>query len=67
MNGSDPPSSSATFLRLRPGDLRDGGAGALRAGDRDALHARVGDDRRRLLVGRVEVARTRPRGSPASR
>ena len=43
------------LLEVAPGDLGDGRAGALRAGQRDALHARVGDDRRDLLVGGVDV------------
>src|SRR6476660_2815605 len=34
---------------------RDGGAGTFRPGDRHALHARIGDDRGRLIVGRVRV------------
>ena len=54
-NGSDPPSSSTTFFRLRPGDLGDGGAGALRPGERDTLHPRVGDRVGDLLVRRVHV------------
>ena len=32
------------LLEVAAGDLGDGGAGALGAGQRDALHARVGDD-----------------------
>ena len=32
------------LLEVAPGHLGDGRAGALRAGHRDALHARVGDD-----------------------
>ena len=54
-NGSEPPSSSTTFLRLRAGDLGDRCARALRAGHRHALHARVGDDVCDLLVRRVDV------------
>jgi hypothetical protein len=55
MNGSEPPSSSTTFFRLPAGDLGDRRAGALRAGHRDALDARVGDDPLDLLVGGVDV------------
>ena len=32
------------LLEVASGDLGDGGTGALGAGERDALHARVGDD-----------------------
>ena len=32
------------LLQVAPGDLGDGGAGALGAGERHAPHARVGDD-----------------------
>ena len=51
------------LLEVASGDLGDRGAGALRAGDRHALHAPVGDDGRRLLVGRVDV-RVRALGEP---
>ena len=43
------------LLQVAPGDLGDRGAGALGAGDRDAVHARVGDHPLDLLVGRVDV------------
>ena len=43
------------LLEVTAGDLGDGGAGALGAGERDALHARVGDDRLDLLVRGVDV------------
>ena len=43
------------LLQVAAGDLGDGGAGALGAGDRDAVHARVGDHPLDLLVGRVDV------------
>ena len=43
------------LLEVAPCHLGDGGAGPLGAGDRDADHARVGDDVGRLLVGGEEV------------
>ena len=43
------------LLEVAPGDLGDGGAGALGAGDGDALDPRVGDDVRDLVVGGVDV------------
>ena len=43
------------LLEVASRDLGDGGARALRARDRDAVHARVGDDGRRLVVGGVDV------------
>ena len=55
MNGSDPPSSRTTFLRLRPGHLGHGRAGPLAAGHRHAGHPRVGDHVRDLAVGREHV------------
>ena len=55
MNGSEPPSSSDDLLQVATRDLRDGGAGALGAGERDALDARVADDPLDLLVARVDV------------
>ena len=55
MNGSEPPSSSTTFLRLRPAICSDRGAGALGAGHRHAADTRVGDHPLDLLVGRVDV------------
>src|SRR5690606_28495890 len=38
------------LLEVAARDLGDGGTGALGSGDGDALHPRVGDDVRRLLV-----------------
>src|SRR4051794_9905034 len=55
MNGSEPPSSSTTFFRLRPAISDDGAAGALGAGDRDAVHPRVCDHPLDLLVTGVDV------------
>ena len=43
------------LLQVAARDLGDGGARALGAGQRNALHAWVGDDVRDLLVGRVDV------------
>jgi hypothetical protein len=43
------------LLQVAAGDLGDGGAGALGAGDRDAAHPGVGDHPLDLLVGRVDV------------
>jgi hypothetical protein len=43
------------LLQVAPGDLGDSAAGPLGAGDRDAVHARVGDHPLDLLVGRVDV------------
>ena len=54
MNGSEPPSSSTTFFRCGR-RLGDRGACALRAGHRDALHARIGDDAGDLVVGGEDV------------
>ena len=43
------------LLEVAAGDLGDGGTGALRSGERDALHAAVADDGLDLLVGGVDV------------
>ena len=43
------------LLEVAAGDLGHRGAGAARAGQRHALHARVADDPLDLLVGRVDV------------
>ena len=43
------------LLQVAAGDLGDRGTGPLRSGDRHALHAPVGDHRRRLVIGRVDV------------
>jgi hypothetical protein len=55
MNGSEPPSSSTTFFRFRPATLGNRRPGALRPGHGYALHARVGDHPRDLIVGGVDV------------
>ena len=54
-NGSEPPSSSTTFLRLRPAISATAAARSLRARQRHAAQARVGDHRLDLLVGGVDV------------
>jgi hypothetical protein len=43
------------LLQVAPGDLGDRGTGPLRAGDRDAVHPRVGDHPLDLLVRGVDV------------
>ena len=55
MNGSDPPSSSATFLRLRPATSATAAPARSEPVTETPCTRAVGDDRRRLLVGRVDV------------
>ena len=43
------------LLQVAARDLGDRGTGPLRSGDRHALHAPVGDHRRRLVIGRVDI------------
>ncbi len=55
MNGSEPPSSSATFLRLRPATSATAAPARSEPVTETPCTADVGDDGRRLLVGGVDV------------
>ena len=55
MNGSEPPSSSTTFLRLRPATSATAAPARCGAGQRHAGDPVVGDDGGGLLVGGVDV------------
>ena len=55
MKGSEPPSSSTIFLRLRPAISATAAPARSEPGQRDAAHALVADDALDLLVGRVDV------------
>ena len=55
MNGSEPPSSSTTFLRLRPAISATAAPARSEPVSETPLHARILDHRRDLVVGRVDV------------
>ena len=55
MNGSEPPSSSTTFLRLRPAISATAAPARSEPVTETPSDARVGDDPLDLLVGRVDV------------